>query len=142
MAHPHAPKESVTHGHETRTRTRMGGGESENRYCYDNGEQRHIGVNCPYKWTNSIDEEDDQGSSWESELEGEKAEEIASLVICDDEGEWWWLRRNRITRWGKRIDPRPAFHYLAENDEDERTASPGLTKRWRSFSKRGRKSTL
>ena len=27
--------------------------------------KRHIGVSCPYKWTNSIDEEDDQGSSWE-----------------------------------------------------------------------------
>ena len=29
---------------------------------------------CPYKWTNSIDEEDDQGSSWQSEPEGEKPE--------------------------------------------------------------------
>ena len=39
----------------------------------------HIGVNCPYKWTNSIDEEDDQGSSWESEPEGEQSEELASF---------------------------------------------------------------
>ena len=39
----------------------------------------HIGVNCPYKWTNSKDEEDNQGSAWESELEGEKPEELASL---------------------------------------------------------------
>ena len=33
--------------------------KSENRYCYDCGEQGHIGVNCPYMWANSIDEEDD-----------------------------------------------------------------------------------
>ena len=43
-------------------------GKSEIRYCYDCGEQGHIGVNCPYKWANSIDE-DDQTSSWESEPE-------------------------------------------------------------------------
>ena len=29
-------------------------------------------MNCPCKWANSIDEEDDQVSSWESELEGER----------------------------------------------------------------------
>ena len=51
-----------------------GKGKSETRCCYVCGEQGHIGVNCPYKWTNSIDEEEDQGSSWESEPEGEKAE--------------------------------------------------------------------
>ena len=61
----------------------------------------------------------------ESELEGEKAEELASLEALDDEGEWCWPRRNRITRWGKRMDPRPAFHHLAEDDEDEQ-ASGGL----------------
>ena len=39
----------------------------------------HIGLNCPYQWANSMDEEDDQTSSWESEPEGENAEELASL---------------------------------------------------------------
>ena len=56
-------------------------------------------MNCPYKWTNNMDEEDDQGSSWESEPEGDKAEELASVGTPDDEGEWCWPRRNRITRW-------------------------------------------
>ena len=32
-------------------------GKGETRYSYDCGEQGHIGVNCPYKLTNSIDEE-------------------------------------------------------------------------------------
>ena len=61
-------------------------------------------MNCPYSWTNSIDEEDDQGSSWESEPEGEKPEELACLEALDDEGEWCWPKRNRITRWRKRED--------------------------------------
>ena len=43
------------------------------------GEQDHIGVNCPYAWTNSADEEDDQGSSWEKEP--------ASCEAPDHEGE-------------------------------------------------------
>ena len=73
------------------------------RYCDDCGEQGHLGMNCLYKWTNSIDEEEDQGSSWESEPEGEKAEELASMEAPDDEGEWRWPRRNRVTRWRKRI---------------------------------------
>ena len=30
----------------------------------------HIGVNCSHKWTNCIDEEDDQSTSRQSELEG------------------------------------------------------------------------
>ena len=46
--------------------------KSETRCCFDCGEQGHTGVNCPYKWANSIDEEHDQTSSWESEPEGEK----------------------------------------------------------------------
>ena len=74
-------------------------GKNETPYCCDCGEQGHVGMNCPYKWTNSIDEEDDQGSSWESEPEGKKAEELASVGTLDDEGEWCWPRRNRITRW-------------------------------------------
>ena len=65
-----------------------GKGKSETRYGYDCGEQGHIGVNCPHKWTNSIEEEEeDQGSSWESEFEGEEAEKLASLEAPDDEGE-------------------------------------------------------
>ena len=36
----------------------------------------YIGVNCPYTWANSIDEEDDQTSSWVSDPEGENAEEL------------------------------------------------------------------
>ena len=44
-----------------------GKGKSETGDCKDCGEQGHIGVNCPHKWANSIDEEDDQTSSWESE---------------------------------------------------------------------------
>ena len=92
-----------------------GKGKSETRYCYDCGEQGHTGVNCPYKWANSIDEEDDQTSSWESEPEGENAEELASLETPDEEGEWWWPEKSRVTRWGRRIDSRPAFHYLAED---------------------------
>ena len=101
-----------------------GKGKSKTRYCYD------VGMNCPYKWTNSIDEEEDQGSSRESELEGEKEDEPASLEAPGPEGEWCWSRRNRITRWGKRMDPGPAFHCRAD-DEDEpsawRIASSGPT---------------
>ena len=100
-------------------------GKSETRYCYDRGEQGHIGVNCPYKWANSIDEEDDQTSSWESEPEGENAEELASLETPDEEGEWCWPAKSRVTRWRRRIDSRPAFHSLAEDDEGEQ-ASGGL----------------
>ena len=54
-----------------------------------------------------------------------KAAELVSLDTPDDEGEWYWPRRNRITRWRKRVDPRPAVHYLAEDDKDEQ-ASGGL----------------
>ena len=91
---------------------------------------------CPYRWITNRDEEDVQGSSWESEPEGEKPEELASLEAPDDEGEWCWPRRNRITRWDKRMDPWPSCHHLAENDEEEQ-ASGGLepfgpTKRLRS----------
>ena len=64
-----------------------GKSKSETRYCYDCGEQGHIGLNCPYKWANSIDEYD-QTSSWESEPEGENVGELASLEAPDEEGEW------------------------------------------------------
>ena len=77
------------------------------------------------KWTNNIDEEDDQTSSWESEPEGENAEELASLETPDEEGEWCWPKNIRVTRWRRRIDSRPAFHYPAEHDKDEQ-ASRGL----------------
>ena len=43
-------------------------------------------MNYPYKWANSKDEEGHQGSPWESEPEGENAEELASLEAPDDEG--------------------------------------------------------
>ena len=76
-----------------------GKGNSETRHCYDCGEQGHIGVNCPYKRANSIDEEDDQTSSWESEPEGEHTEELASLETLDEEGEWCWPKKSRVTRW-------------------------------------------
>ena len=82
----------------------------ETRKCYDCGEQGHIGVNCPYKWTNSIDEKAYQGSSWEREPEGEKAQELANLETPDDEGEWCWPRRNRInseSEWTKTSISRP-----------------------------------
>ena len=95
-----------------------GKGKSETRYCYDCEGQGHIGMNCPYKWANSTDEEDDQVSSWESEFEEEKAEEPASLKTPDDEGEWCWSRKNRITRWSRRVDFRPAYS----------TTSPKMTK--------------
>ena len=76
-------------------------------------------MNCPFKWTNRIDEEDEQSSSWESELEGEKPQEFASSEAPDDEGEWCWPKRNRT---GKREDHRPTFHYLAEDDGDEQAS--------------------
>ena len=60
-----------------------------------------------------------------SELDGENAEELASLETLDDEGERNRPRRNRITRWSWEVDPRPAFHYLAADDEGEQ-ASGGL----------------
>ena len=125
-----APRAGNPIGTSTRTMEAMGAkgkgnGKSENRYCYDCGEQGHIGVNSPHKWANSIDEEDDQTSLWVSELEGENAEELGSLGTPDEEGEWCWPKKSRVTRWGRRIDSRPAVHYLAEDDEGEQ-ASGGL----------------
>ena len=55
-------------------------------------------MNCPYRWANSIDEENDQTSSWESEPEGENAEELASLETHDEEGEWCWPKQGRVRR--------------------------------------------
>ena len=80
-------------------------------------------MNCPYKWANRKDEEDDQ-PSWEIELEGENAEELASLEAPDDEGEWCLpkksrvTRRNRITRWNRRVDPRPKTKKVSKHLED------------------------
>ena len=68
-------------------------------------------------------EEDDQTSSWESEPEGENAEELASLETPDEEGEWCWPKNSRVTRWRRRIDSQP--DYLAEDDEGQQ-ASGGL----------------
>ena len=95
---------------------------SETRDCCDCGGQGHIGVNCPYTRANRKDEEDDQLSSCESEPEGENAEELTSLETHDEEGEWCWPKKGRVTRWRRRIDSRPAVHYLAEEDEDEQVS--------------------
>ena len=62
-----------------------GKGKSETRSCYDSGEHGYIGVSCPHKWTNSIDDQEDQGYTWESEPEGERAEELASLETHEGE---------------------------------------------------------
>ena len=52
-------------------------------------------MNCPYKWANSIDEEDDQTTSWESELEGESAEELVVLAYEDQSHQV--EKENRLT---------------------------------------------
>ena len=75
-------------------------------------------MNCPYKWTNSTDEEDDQTSSWESEPAGENAEELASLETPDEEGEW----RAESTGAEGEFTSRPALHHLTEDDEGERVS--------------------
>ena len=94
-----APRVANLMGTVTRTREATGAkgkgkgkgkGKSETRHCYDCGEQGHFGVNCPYRWANSIHEEDDQASSWEIEPEGENAEELASMETHDEEGECCW----------------------------------------------------
>ena len=71
---------------------------------------------------NRKDEEDDQTSSWESEPEGENAEELGSLETHDEEGEWCWPEKGRVVRWGRRLDSQPAVHYLAVEDEDEQVS--------------------
>ena len=38
-------------------------------------------------------------------MRGEKPEELAGLEAPDDEGEWFWPKRNRITRLGKASGP-------------------------------------
>ena len=58
-----------------------------------------------------------------SEPEGENAEELEGLATHDEEGEWCWPKKRRVTGWGRRIDSRPAVHYLAEEDEDEQVSS-------------------
>ena len=83
-------------------------------------------MTCPSKWTNSIGEEDGQGSTWESEPEEEKPRRTCEFwrhLMMWENG--IWPRRNRISRWRRRVDPRPAFHYLDEDDEGEQ-ASGGL----------------
>ena len=56
------------------------------------------------------------------EPEGENAEELVSVETHDEEGEWCWSKKGRVTRWERRIDSRPAVHYLAEEDEDEQVS--------------------
>ena len=36
---------------------------------------------------------------WESEPKGENAEELASLETPDEEGDWCWPEKSRVTRW-------------------------------------------
>ena len=67
-------------------------------------------MNCPYKWANSIDEEGDQSSPWDSEPEGEDAEELASLEAPDDEGRVVLAQKSQNHQMRKASDPRPAFH--------------------------------
>ena len=57
-------------------------------------------------------------------FEGEKAEvsRIENLETVDDEGEWCRSRRHIITRWSTKVDPRQAFHNLAEDDEGEQAS--------------------
>ena len=67
-----------------------GKGKTHSQYCHGRGEQGHIGVNCPYKRTNNVDEDDDQseqGPSMEDEPEGEKSEGLAVPELPDGEGE-------------------------------------------------------
>ena len=61
------------------TTKEKGKGKGEVRYCYDCGEQGFFGVNCPYTWTSTIDEEDDESSSLESELEGGRTRRTREL---------------------------------------------------------------
>ena len=56
-----------------------------------------------------MDEEDGQGSSRESECGGEKAKDITSLEAPDDEGEWCWPTRNKITRWMNANGPKTSI---------------------------------
>ena len=94
-----APRSANLIGTVTRTKEARekgkgkGKGKSEIRRCCHYGEQEDIGVNCPYKCANSVDEEDDQTSSWQSELEGENASEFASLETPDEEGVWCWPKK-------------------------------------------------
>ena len=44
----HSDKEKGCNGNKGKGK---GEGKNGTRYCYDCGEQGHIGVNCPYKWT-------------------------------------------------------------------------------------------
>ena len=56
-------------------------GKRETRYCNDCGVQGHIGVNCPTSGPTALVNE----ISWESEPEGENAEDLASLETLDGE---------------------------------------------------------
>ena len=58
---------------------------------------------------------------WPS-LKGQNAEALASLETPDEEGEWCWPKKGRVTGWTRKIDSRPAVHYLAEEHEDEQVS--------------------
>ena len=88
-------------------------GKNETRCCYDCGGQGPIGVNCPYKRTNNIGEEDDQTSSWESEPEGENAEELASLERNAGGAQWVWKKVTVVVDSGaaENVMPRSMFSW-------------------------------
>ena len=62
-----------------------GKGKSEARYCYDCGEQGHIGVNCPYKWT--IGRRGPKAPRGKVSLK-EPRQKNSRAWRPDDEGEW------------------------------------------------------
>ena len=35
---------------------------------------------------------------------------------------WCWPKKGRVSRWERRLDSRPAVHFLAEEDEDEQVS--------------------
>ena len=56
-----------------------------------------------------MDEEDDQGSLWESELEGETAGELAEFELMT-RGEWCWAQKEQESPDGeKRVDPKTSI---------------------------------
>ena len=78
-----------------------GKGKSETRCGYDYGEQGHIGVNCPHRWTTNIVEEDDQ-EKVNLRVRRQKNLRAWRHLMMRENGVG--PNQNRITRWGKRVD--------------------------------------
>ena len=55
-----------------------GKGKTHSQHCFDRGEQGHISVDCPHKWTNNVDEDDHptetKGPPWRMKLREGKTE--------------------------------------------------------------------